>query len=72
MIVRMKNNLHSNYKPYTCVVYSIKSDSHLPKKHLFILFDENPLKMMKKSLYFILKALFVLKIFNFCLDILVM
>ena len=36
-----------------------------------LLATKSPLKMMKKALYFTLKALFVLKIFKFCLDILV-
>ena len=31
-------------------------------------FIESPLKMMKNAFYFILKALFVVKIFNFCPD----
>ena len=34
--------------------------------------DESPLKMMKNNFYFTLKALFVLKIFEFCLDFSVM
>ena len=42
----------------------LKSDSHLPKRNCFISFNEKPLKMMKNPFYFILKALFVLKIFN--------
>ena len=50
----------------------LKSDSHLPKKFLFIYFNESPLKLMKNAFYFILKALFVLKKFKFFLDILVM
>ena len=44
---------------------SFKSDSHLPKKILFICFNDSPLKMMKNVFYFILKALFALKIFKF-------
>ena len=36
----------------------------LSKKILFICFGESPLKMMKNVFYFILKALFVLKIFG--------
>ena len=32
---------------------------------------EKPLKMMKKAFYFTLKALFVLKIFTFCIDFLI-
>ena len=43
----------------------LKSDAHLPKKFLFIYFNESPLKMMKNAFYFILEALFVLKIFKF-------
>ena len=45
-------------------VTSLKSDSHLPKNLGFFCFDESPLKMMKNVFYFILKALFVLRIFN--------
>ena len=33
------------------------------KNNYFIYFNESPLKMMKNDFYFILKALFVLKIF---------
>ena len=43
---------------------SLKSDSHLPKK-IVNYFIESPLKMMKNAFCFILKALFVLKIFKF-------
>ena len=43
---------------------SLKSDSHL-KNFLFISFNESPLKMMKNAFYFVLKALFILKIFKF-------
>ena len=42
---------------------SLKSDPHLPKRFLCLI--ENPLKMMKNAFYFILKALFVLKLFKF-------
>ena len=44
---------------------NLKSDSHLPKKFLFICFNESPLEMMKNAFYFILNALFVLKTFKF-------
>ena len=47
------------------VTSSLKSDSHLLKKLLFICFEKKPFKMMKNAFYFILKALFVLKIFKF-------
>ena len=49
----------------------LKSDSHLPE-NCFICFNESPLKMVKSAFYFILKALFVFKIFKFLLDFLVM
>ena len=45
-------------------IIKLKSDSHLTKKFLFICFNKSPLKMMKNAFYFILKALFVLKIFK--------
>ena len=41
----------------------LKLPSHLPKK--IALFASVPLKIMKNVFYFILKALFVLKIFKF-------
>ena len=43
----------------------LNSDPYFPKKKWFICFNESPLKMMKNAFYFILKALFVLKIFQF-------
>ena len=42
----------------------LKLDSHLPKRFLFICFNESPSKLMKNAFYFILKALFVLEIFK--------
>ena len=52
--------------------YSLKSDSHLPKK-LCISLTESPLKMMKNAFYFILKKLFsFLRYLNFCQEFLVM
>ena len=43
----------------------LNSDSHLPKKFLLICFNKSPLKIIKNAFYFIIKALFVLKIFKF-------
>ena len=43
----------------------LKSNPHLPKLFIIICFNHSPSKMMKNALYFILKALFVLKIFKF-------
>ena len=41
----------------------LKVDSHL--QQCFISFNDSPSKIMKNAFYFILKALFVLKIFKF-------
>ena len=43
----------------------LKSASHLSKKKKFICFNDSLSKMMKNAFYFILKTLFVLKIFKF-------
>ena len=45
--------------------WPLESNSHLPDKIIHICFKESPLKMMKNAFYFISKALFILKIFNF-------
>ena len=41
----------------------LKSDSHL-QNFVFICFNDSPSKMMKNAFCFILKALFVLKMFK--------
>ena len=43
----------------------LKSDSQLLKKFFFVCFSDSPSIMMKNAFYFILKALFVFKIFKF-------
>ena len=43
----------------------LKSDSHLPKRFCVICLIENLLEVMKNAFYFILKALFILKIFKY-------
>ena len=43
----------------------LKLDSHLPKEIYFICFNESPSNMMKNAFYFMLKALFFPKIFEF-------
>ena len=53
------NDFH-RLKPKTV----LKSDSHIPKKKI-ICFDDSPSKMLKNVFYFILKVLFVLRIFKF-------
>ena len=50
---------------YFKISFFLKSDSPLPKKIIFICLNESPLQVMKNAFYFILKALFVLKIFKF-------
>ena len=45
----------------------LKSDSHLSEKGCVIRSIERPLNMMKNAFYFILKALFFLKILKFLL-----
>ena len=42
----------------------LKSDPHFSKKY-FICFNNGPSKMMENAFYFILEAVFVLKIFKF-------
>ena len=43
----------------------LKLGSHLPKKIFFASLVESPLKMMENAFYFILKALFILNVFQF-------
>ena len=43
----------------------LKSDSQFLKKNCVVCFIESPLKMTKYAFYFILKALYVLKISRF-------
>ena len=54
-------------RTYVILIFglTLKSDSHLLEKFCFICFIKSPLKMMKNAFCFILKALFVLKIFKF-------
>ena len=47
------------------MVYVIKVGLSPSKKTCAICLIESPLKMMKNTFYFILKALFILKIFKF-------
>ena len=51
------------------VLTKLKLDSHLPKKIFVCVTTESPLNMMTIAFYFILKALFVFKIFKFLLFI---
>ena len=43
----------------------LKLGSHLQKKNFFICFNDSPSIMMKNAFYFVSKALFDLKLFNF-------
>ena len=46
-------------------VDELKSDFHLSKKFFTICINDSPSQMMKNAFYFILKALFLFKIFIF-------
>ena len=68
-IHRIKYKFGHKDKKFRIKHVELKSDSHLPKKIvLFVLFviwvGESSLKIMKNAFYFMLKALFVLKIFK--------
>ena len=65
---RGKYRKYMNIWVYTkrfSIYRALKSYSHLPKKVFLIFFNDSPSKMMKNAFYFILKALFVLKMFKF-------
>ena len=47
------------------MVNDLKDGLSPSKKFILICFNESSLKMMKNAFYFILKALFILKIFKF-------
>ena len=61
---------NSHYLHVLIVLYNAltvwkSSDSQLPKNICAICFNDGSSKMMKNAFYFILKAIFVLKIFRF-------
>ena len=58
-------SVSENFQILSELSFTLKLDSHLPKKIIFICYNESPLKIMKNAFYFTLKALFVLKIFKF-------
>ena len=43
----------------------LKSDSNIPKNFVIVCFNKTPFKNYENAFYFILKALFALKIFQF-------
>ena len=59
------DNLNSTDEQQWIWRKNLKSDSHLPEKVFITCFNDSPLKMMKNAFYFILKAIFVLKIVKF-------
>ena len=61
---RKTPNTEKHFYPWL-ISFNLKSDSHVPKKFCFICFNESSLKLIKNAFYFILTALFVLKIFKF-------
>ena len=65
---KIKKRKYMNIRAHTkrfSIYRAVKSCSHLPKKGFLIVFNDSPSKMMKNAFYFILKALFVLKMFKF-------
>ena len=56
----------------TFFIKNLKVGLSPPRKDCVISFNETPLKIMKNTFYFVLKALFILKIFKFYHDFLVM
>ena len=54
----------SHMQKFICFL-SVKVGLSPSKKKFIICFNDSPSKMMKNAFYFILKALFVLKIFKF-------
>ena len=63
--LKLMSQLIIFYVEKSHLMKDLKSDFHLPRKNCFICFNDSPSKMMKNAFYFILKALFVLKMFNF-------
>ena len=70
------NNEQASIAVFTAVFRFTNVQHHLIKLKVrlspsqisfFICFNDSPSKMMKNAFHFILKALFVLKIFKFCL-----
>ena len=51
--------------PNSSIYYKLLSQTLTFQKSCFICFNESPSKMMKNASYFILKAFFILKTFNF-------
>ena len=64
VILKLKGIVNLLSRNSKKIYLTLKSDSHLPKKCV-IWFTGTRLKMMKNAFYFILKALFVLKISKF-------
>ena len=63
-VLENKKCLLGYFKINLVVFFDLKLDSHLSLSP-FICFNESTLKTIKNAFYFILKALFVLKIFKF-------
>ena len=59
-----KTESWNSLRNYDILIQDFNSDSHLPKI-FFICFNDSSSKMMKNAFYFILKALFLLKMFRF-------
>ena len=78
--IKMLSKFHTSFFSKTCLLenlaprvlclFELKVGLSLSKKFFFICLNDRSSKMMKNAFIFNLKALFVLKIFNFCLDFL--
>ena len=62
---RKGTKLNQTVLYYSALKHCLKVGLSSSKKNPFICFNESPLKMMKNAFHFILKVLFVLKIFTF-------
>ena len=60
-VVIFRHFFTGSFSFYYSHYFRLKSDSQLPKKSFYCI-NESALKMMKNAFYFVIKALFVLKI----------
>ena len=61
----MNDNLDDSLDDFTIKRENLKVGSSTSKKICFVCFNESPLKMMKNTFHFVIRALYILKIFKF-------
>ena len=61
----LKENVGGTVNFGMILLWRVSSRNLTFQKNVFIFFIDSPSKMMKNAFYYILKALFVLKIFKF-------